>query len=271
MKNLKNLTIASTLCVSACITAPTLTNAMMKSGKTPALSTNFMSRQDYISLTGTGKKTPGPFVQSRIRIFGDNGTSNSNTSGANLPSTPPKKQLRFGNSSSSSSSETSNIPDKSPLNSNFKSKIDYKKFTGTGKKTPGPFVQSRISMFGDNGTSNSNTSGANLPLTSPKKQLRFGNSSSSSSSETSNISHKSPLNSNFKNKIDYINFTGTGKKTPGPFVQSKIRMLGDKNNSDKTTPKPIPTQTPNTSDASTQTNPQVSKSKVSELKKIFEN
>ena len=193
MKNLKNLTIASTLCVSACITAPTLTNAMMKSGKTPALSTNFMNRQDYISLTGTGKKTPGPFVQSRIRIFGDNGTSNSNTSGANLPST------------------------------------------------------------------------------SPKKQVIFGNSSSSSSSETSNISDKSPLNSNFKNRQDYISFTDTGKKTPGPFVQSKIRMLGDKNNSDRTTPKPIPTQTPNTSDASTQTNPQASKGNVGKLKKFFGN
>ena len=79
MKNLKNLTIASTLCVSACITAPTLTNAMMKSGKTPALSTNFMSRQDYISLTGTGKKTPGPFVQSIIRMFGDKNNSDRTT------------------------------------------------------------------------------------------------------------------------------------------------------------------------------------------------
>ena len=105
MKNLKNLTIISTLCVSACITSPTLTTAMMKSGQTSKPSSNFPSRKSYIDFTRTGKGTPGPFIQTRLNMLGDNNNSSSTSS----KSSPSKKNvsnlIKFFESSKPTSSK----------------------------------------------------------------------------------------------------------------------------------------------------------------------
>lgn len=243
MKNLKNLTIASTLCVSACMTSPTLTNAMMKSGKPSPLSTTFMTKRDYINFTNTGKKAPGPFVGSRLLMYGDNGASTSNPSSQPLPSTTPKKQVRFWDSSISTSSKTSkNSVTQSKLHSNFETKKDYMDFTGTGKKTLGSRIQSKINMLNDKTKSNKTSSNTILTKTNVKERVSFFESLSSKSS--SSLSKKS-----------------ISTQTPNT-SDASTQTTNTLNKS---------TQTPNTLNKSTQTEPQVSKSKVNKLKRLFEN
>lgn len=233
MKNLKNLTIASTLCVSACMTSPTLTNAMMKSGKPSPISTTFMTKRDYIKFTNTSKKAPGPFVGSRLLMYGDNCAYTSNHSSQPLPSTTLKKQVRFWDSSSSTSSKTSkNTVTQSKLHSNFKTKKDYMDFTGTGKKTLGSHIQSRINMLSNKTRSNKTTSKPIITQTDVKKHVSFFESLNSKSS--SSLSKKS-----------------VSTQTP--------------NTSDAST------QTKITLNKSTQTDHQVSKSNVSKLRKLFGN
>lgn len=263
MKNLKNLTIASTLCVSACITAPTLTNAMMKSGKPSPLSTTFMTRSDYIKFTNTSKKTPGPLVGSRLLMLGDNNVSTSTPSRQPLPSTTPKKQVRFWDSSSSTSSKPSkNTTSQSKLHSNFQTKKDYMDFTGTGKKTLGSHIQSRINMLSNKTRSNKTTSKPIITQTDVKKHVSFFeslNSKSSSSLSKKSVSTQTPNTSDASTQTStMLNKSTQTSNTSDASTQTTTAL----NKS---------TQTLNTSDASTQTDPQVSKSKVSKLRKLFGN
>lgn len=263
MKNLKNLTIASTLCVSACMTSPTLTNAMMKSGKPSPLSTNFMTRKDYIHFTDTGKKAPGPLIGSRLLMFGDNGASTSTPSRQPLPSNTPKKQVRFWDSSSSSSSKTSkNTVSQSKPHSNFETKKDYMDFTGTGKKTLGSRIQSRINMLSDKTKSNKTASKPIITQTSVKERVSFFESLSSKSS---NLSSKKSISTQTSNTFDASTQTST--------MLNKSTQTSNTSDASTQTTTALnkSTQTLNTSDASTQTDPQVSKSKVSKLRKLFGN
>ncbi len=273
MKNLKNLTIASTLCISTCITAPSLTNAMMKSGKPSPLSTTFMTKQDYINFTSTGKKSPGPLVGSRLLMFGDNNTSTSTPSRQPLPSTTLKKQVKFWDSSSSTSSKTSkNTVTQSKLHSNFQTKKDYIDFTGTGKKTLGSRIQSRINMLSDKNRSNKTTSKPILTKTSVKERVSFFESLSSKSSnlsskksistQTSNTSDVSTQTTNTLNKSTQTPNTSDVSTQTTPTLNKSTQT---KNTSDAST------QTKNTLNKSTQTEPQVSKSKFNKLKKFFKN
>lgn len=112
MKNLKNLTIASTLCISSCIIAPALTNAMMRPGS-PKPSSNFQTRADYMKFTNTGGGKLGHRIQTRILMFSGQNTSTKTTPKPQLPKNNVSKivsnfESGISNSSSSSSKNKSN-------------------------------------------------------------------------------------------------------------------------------------------------------------------
>lgn len=116
MKNLKNLTIASTLCISACIAAPTLTSAMMRPNS-PKPSSNFQTKSAYIGFTNTGKGKLGSRIQTRILMLEGQNTPTTTSSKPKLPKNNVSKivnrfETKISNSSNSSSKNKLNTQPK---------------------------------------------------------------------------------------------------------------------------------------------------------------
>lgn len=112
MKNLKNLTIASTLCISTCITLPTLTSAMIRP------SSNFKTRSDYMKFTSTGGGKLGSRIQTRIFMLESQNAPTKASSKPQLPKNNVGKLITQFESKISTSSNSS-----SKNNSNTQSKV----------------------------------------------------------------------------------------------------------------------------------------------------
>lgn len=117
MKNLKNLTIASTLCISTCITLPTLTSAMIRPNS-PKPSSNFKTRNDYMKFTSTGGGKLGSRIQTRIVMLESQNAPTKASSKPQLPKNSVGKLITQFESKISISSNSS-----SKNNSNTQSKV----------------------------------------------------------------------------------------------------------------------------------------------------
>lgn len=232
MKKLKNLTIASTLCVSACITAPTLTNAVIKSGQPVKPHSNFKTKTAYITFTGNGKKTAGPLVQSRLIMLGDGCTSTSTPSRQPLPSNSSKKQVHFWDSPNSKPSTISNksasTQTSSPkVNNMVKERVKY--FESLIEKNSNSSTKKSISTQTQSASNISMQTLPDVKLQEPKTSLS-----------------KRTISTQTKNTSDASTQTTTS-------LNKSTQTITEKSNK------------------STQTEPQTSKSKLNKLRKFFGN